>query len=59
MKKGSLELSSREIVVLILVVIIAMIVFLIIFGFMDKIVQFVRDLGSGGSITRNVEASTF
>jgi hypothetical protein len=51
MRKGSLEMSSREVIVLILVIIIVVVVLLIGFGFFDKLKDFVVGFGTKGAIT--------
>lgn len=53
MKKGSLELTSREIIVLILAIIIVVVVLLTAFGFFDKIQDFWTGFSNKGQIIGN------
>ena len=48
MKKGSLELTSRQIIMLILVIIILAVVLLIALGYYDKLKYTWVDLGTKG-----------
>jgi cell division protein FtsW (lipid II flippase) len=49
MKKGSLELTSRQVVILILVIIILAVVLILTFGFYDQLKALWIDLGGKGT----------